>query len=76
MPLLRLCGSPQDHIESSHRLCLKRRQGVRVPIERDVNVLVPEHLAHDLRIGASRELEGRKRVPQVMEPDPRQFGSP
>ena len=33
MPLLRLCGSPQDHIESSHRLCLKRRQGVRGPID-------------------------------------------
>ena len=54
----RLCllGPPKNHIKSPHRLDLKRRQCVRVAIERDVDLLVPEHLAHDLWIGASREL--------------------
>ena len=38
---LRLLRPPKDHIESPHRLGLKRRQGVSVPIERDVDLLCP-----------------------------------
>jgi hypothetical protein len=49
---------------------------VAVAVEGDRDLFVAEHLADDLRVRPSRQLEGRERVPQVMEADGCQAGPP
>jgi len=50
-------------------------EGVAVAIEGDGDLLVAQHLAHDLRLGACRQLQGGEGVPQVVEPVRRQLSA-
>jgi hypothetical protein len=67
---------PEDRVEPGHRRRREGRQGVAIPVEGDRDLLVAVHLADDLRVRPSRQLEGRESVPQVVEADRRQAGPP
>ena len=53
---------------------MQRRQGVAVAVEGGAHLLVPQHLDHDLRVGAGRQLKGAEGVAQVVEANRRQLG--
>ena len=64
----------EDRVEPGHRLGLHRGQRVAVAIERDRDLLVTQHLRHDLGVRAGHQLQRGEGVAQVVEADRGQPG--
>jgi hypothetical protein len=67
-------AAPEDRVETRHRPGVQGWPGVVVSVECDGHLLVSQHLAHDLGVGAGRQVEGGERVAQIVEPDGRELG--
>jgi hypothetical protein len=65
-------GCSECAVNDSGRVLLHAGQHVRIKIERDADLGVPEALAGDLGVNARREQVGRVGMAQVVEADPRQ----
>ena len=63
--------SSRGRRRAGHRLGLHRRQGVAVAVEGDRDLLVTQHLGHDLRVRAGDQLQRREGVAQFVEADRR-----
>src|SRR5205814_104633 len=60
----------QQTVERGGRFLLNRRSCVRIEIQRDPNVRVTQHLAHNLRMNALSKEKRCGRVPEVVKADP------
>jgi hypothetical protein len=72
----RIATHPKQRRDFLGRVLVQTGDNVRVRVERDADIRVPEPLLHNLRVDAFLEGEGGPTVPQIVQPDRRQAEPP